>query len=262
MPVLAAGLWLLAGLPPGSSAAAAAAAAYQVVEVRDGGTIEGEVRFSGPPPALEPIPVEPRHQSHCGRQVPNEALVVSPRNGGLRFAVVYLESIEKGKAPGRREPALIENRHCLFVPHVGAAMVGDPLLIRNSDPVLHNIRGRMLEDRRQHFNVVQPTQGQETEREIRRAGVTVVTCDTHPHMLGYLLVFEHPYFAVTDQEGRFRLDAVPPGRYRLVAWHEGWTLARLDRGRPVFDEPRTLVQEVTVAPGGTARVVFEFSAAH
>lgn len=266
MAAVVASLGLFAALPQGPgpagtvTAAAEAPAAYQVVEVRDGGTIEGEVRFAGPLPVLEPIPVEPRHQAACGQQVPNEALVVSPRSRGVRSAVVYLESVAKGKAPGRREPAVIENRNCLFVPHVGAAMVGDPLLIRNADPVLHNIRGRMLEDRRQHFNVVQPTRGQETEREVRRVGVTVITCDTHPHMLGYLLAFEHPYYAVTDDEGRFRLEGVPPGRYRLVAWHEGWVLKRLDRGRPLFDDPQQRVQEVTVEPHGTVTVRFELPA--
>jgi plastocyanin len=241
---------LAAGLAaPGQPARAAAE------EV--GGAVEGVVTFAGPAPRLEPIPIDPRHREHCGPEVPSQSLVVDPATRGVRDAVVYLEAVGEARPAAKAAPRALDNRRCLFEPHVVSATVGDTLRVRNADPALHNIRVRPLGETRTLINVVQPTQGQETDREVRRAGVMTVTCDTHPNMYGWLLAFDHPYHAVTDAAGRFRLSGVPPGRYRVVAWHEGWNLQGLDRGRPVYDEPRLLAREVEVAANGTARVSFE-----
>ncbi len=226
------------------------------------GVIEGTVTFAGPVPALPAIPIEAKHREACGAEAPNEALAVDPATRGVKGAVVYLEGVTEGTAPERSTrpaPVALENRRCRFAPHVLAAVVGDTLRVHNADPVLHNIRGRLLGESRSLLNVVQPTQGQETDREIRRAGVLGITCDTHPNMQAYLLAFEHPYFAVTDERGRFRLTGVPPGAYRVVAWHEGWWVTRMERGRPVFEEPHVREVEVTAPGKGTARVTFELS---
>jgi plastocyanin len=239
---------------------AAPVAAYEAGPVEQAGAIEGAVTFGGPVPPRAAIAVDPDHQAHCGADMASEALVVDPATRGVRFTVVHLESIEKGKKPARTGPARLDNRGCVFVPHVTAVMIGDTLRVRNDDPVVHNIRARVPGETRTHINVVQPTQGQETDREVRRPGVMALSCDTHPHMHGWLLAFPHPYFAVTDASGRFRLDDVPPGTYRVVAWHEGWRLDRIDRGRPVYDAPVVLAESVTVPPGGTARVDFTLRA--
>jgi plastocyanin len=248
---LAAAAWLLAG------ACQAPAAAYEAGPVADGGAIEGAVTFAGAVPSLPPIPVEAKHREHCGAELPAEALVVDAASSGVRYAVVYLEGVGRGKAPSEGPPLVLDNRKCLFAPHVLSATLGDTLRVRNADPTLHNIRARLLGETRSLMNVVQPTQGQETDREIRKAGVMALSCDAHPHMHGWLLAFEHPYHAVTDARGRFRLADVPPGRYRVVAWHEGWNRLRLERGHPVYDEPHRLAQEVEVPPSGTAKVAFE-----
>jgi plastocyanin len=250
-------LWSRAALAAAAWLAAPPAAAYEAVTVADGGAIEGTVTFGGPVPSLPPVPVDPQHHEFCGAEVPAEALVVDPAGGGVRYAVVYLEGIDRGKPRPEGPPLVLDNRKCLFAPHVLSATLGDTLRVRNADPVLHNIRARLLGETRTLLNIVQPTQGQETDRDIRRTGVTALSCDAHPHMHGWLLAFEHPYHAVTDARGRFRLADVPPGRYRVVAWHEGWNRLRLERGHPVYDEPHRLAQEVEVPPSGTAKVVFE-----
>ncbi len=224
-----------------------------------GGSVGGRVVFRGEPPGLAPVEVV-KDRDACGDSVPSEALVVSARSGGVKWAVVFVEGISR---PPEGEPraATLENRRCRFVPHVGAVQVGGELTIVNADPVLHNLRAWLdAEPRRQAFNVVQPTQGQVTRRTIKRRGVITLTCDTHLHMGGYLLAFDHPYFAVTDDEGDFRIDDLPAGTWRVSAWHEGWAvLRRTPEGRLVWGPAHLRSREVTVPERGVVRVDFELA---
>jgi hypothetical protein len=88
--------------------------------------------------------------------------------------------------------------------------------------------------------------------------VVRVVCDAHPHMSAWMIVHDSPYYAVTDERGAFRMEGVPPGRYKVTMWHEGFRPKGLDKdGRPLFDEPRTITKEITIAPRATATVDFE-----
>jgi hypothetical protein len=130
--------------------------------------------------------------------------------------------------------------------------------VANADPVLHNLRAWLEgETRRQVFNVVQPTQGQVTRRTIKRAGTSALTCDTHVHMHGYLLAFDHPWFAVTDAEGAFRIEGLPAGLWRVSVWHESWSvLRRTVEGRLVYGPPILVTREVAVPAQGVVTVDF------
>jgi plastocyanin len=221
------------------------------------GTVSGRVTFRGDVPALPALEVA-KDRDTCGERVPSEALLVSPRTRGVRYAVV---SLEGAPAPDATTPgeATLENTRCRFAPHVLAVRVGTELAIVNSDPVLHNLRG-WIDGQRAVFNVVQPTQGQVTQRTIKRAGVIRLTCDAHSHMGGYLLAFEHPYFAVTDDDGTFSIGNVPPGSYRLNVWHEGWNVVQRDaQGHLIYDAPRVLSRDVTVTGAGRAVVNVELT---
>jgi hypothetical protein len=95
-------------------------------------------------------------------------------------------------------------------------------------------------------------------QRIKKAGVIDVQCDAHTHMRAWIVVRDNPYFAVTDDTGQFRIGEVPPGRYKVVAWHEGWVVTGKDKdGRPVYDAPRVLTQDVTVPPKGEVTLDFE-----
>jgi hypothetical protein len=240
----------------------AALAAAWVVGVggrAEAGNVTGRVVFRGEIPVLPAIEVAKDHDT-CGERVPSEALVVAPASRGVRYAVAFIEGAPPPSAPAEGAEVALENRRCRFVPHVLAMRVGTELAVLNSDPVLHNLRG-WLEGHRQLLNVVQPTQGQVSRRPIKRAGVAALSCDTHLHMSGYLLAFEHPYFAVSDAEGAFTLRDVPAGSYTLRIWHEGWTVVRRDpQGRLVYEEPRVLVREVVVPAQGTITVEVDLSA--
>jgi plastocyanin len=229
------------------------AGAYVEGPVADGGSLTGRVRFAGEPVVGEPLTVRKDRQV-CGETKPFQALMVGP-NKGVRNTVVYLEGVERGK---RAPDFELDNSKCLFVPRVSAVMAGGKVRIKNADPVLHNTHGFL--DRLTVFNVALPNKDQSVDisGRIRKTGVIDVQCDAHTHMQGWIVVRDNPYFAVTDDEGRFRIGDIPPGRYKVVAWHEGWVTTGKDKdGRPVYDAPRVLVQEITIPPKGEATVEFE-----
>jgi hypothetical protein len=232
-----------------------AAGSYDVVEVTNGGSITGQVTFSGEIPKLEPLTV-PKDADFCGSTVPSEALVVSPKTKGVKNTAVHLEEVAKGKDFKSVQPAL-DNVKCLMAPHVLGMVKATDLAIKNSDPLLHNMHA-VVDGRTVVFNLALPIQGQTIKRRVRKTGMLTVTCDSHTHMGAYLLVLEHPYFAVTDENGAFVLADVPPGKYKLVVWHESWKVVGYDKDkRPLYDQPIVQTREIEVPAKGTVRVNFE-----
>ena len=234
------------------------ALSYEIVEVQAGGTIAGRVVFLGPIPHLPDLVISQKDQEECGTAASPQMLLVSAEHRGVKDTVIALDGIRQGKAPIAHKNTL-DNRQCVMVPRVHAVMVGSELVIQNSDPFLHTARGR-LPDFKQAFNLVFPRGTPAKEQRIRFPGAIAVTCDTHAHMKAYILSFEHPYFAITDGEGRFVIDQVPLGSYMLTAWHEGWRILGYDQdGRPQYEEPYVITTEVTVTAGQT--ISFDFQLA-
>ncbi len=232
----------------------AAADSYDVVEVTNGGTITGQVTFSGEIPKLEPLAV-PKDADFCGPTVPSEALVVSPRTKGVKNSLVYLEEVAKGK-DSKSVQSILDNAKCLMTPHVLGMVKGTDLAIKNSDPLLHNMHA--VADGAVVFNLALPIQGQTIKRRVRKTGMLTVTCDSHAHMRAHLLVLDHPYFALADENGAFTLADVPPGKYRLTLWHESWKVVGYDKDkRPLYDRPIMQTREIEVPAKGTVRVNFE-----
>ncbi|MGH7377618.1 MAG: hypothetical protein ACREKK_09395 [Candidatus Methylomirabilales bacterium] len=236
--------------------AAAVALAGAAPPAEPPGSIAGRVTFSGPVPPEEFLVVT-KDVPVCGARLPAERLVVGSE-GGLANAVVFLEAWSGPPPPPPTAPPTVDNRGCQFVPRVVAAQVGTTLAVRNSDPLLHNLRA--LLDDRPVLNVVLTIRGQVTERRLRRSGVQRLRCDVHPHMEGHLLVFDHPGFAVTDASGLFRIAGVPPGRYTVKAWHEGWRSLREGAPGGVREAapPAVLLREVLVVPSGEVTIAFTF----
>ncbi|MEO8681375.1 MAG: carboxypeptidase regulatory-like domain-containing protein [Vicinamibacterales bacterium] len=137
----------------------------------------------------------------------------------LRRGVVYLESAPRG-AFDEREPtrAIMDQRNERFVPHVLAVMVGTIVDFPNSDRTYHNVFSL---SRAQRFDLGRYAVGKSKAVRMDRPGVVRVFCDIHSHMNAFIVVFNHPYFNVTDDDGRFTLAGVPPGGYTVVGWYEG-----------------------------------------
>lgn len=228
--------------------------AYDEVEVKDGGQIVGHVKFAGAPPKLAAIKVN-KNQDFCGQEKPSEALVVG-KDGGVMYAVGYLENVEKGKAIERKKQTNLNQEKCVFAPHVISMTKGTELATTNSDTVLHN--ANMDVDGRQMFNFGQPKQNQVIVKTVRKTGQVDITCDSHTHMRSYGMVLDHPYHAVTDGTGTFTIDNIPPGKYNLKMWHESWKVkGNDDDGRPIYDKPVIQTKEVTVTAKGAVHVNFE-----
>ena len=234
--------------------ATAAPAAYEAIEVTDGGTLTGVVRFAGTPPKLPPLAVN-KNREVCGDEKPSEALVVGA-DGGVRGSVILVEGVARGKkATGE---VVLDNHRCLFVSHVTALAAGERARVKNSDPILHNTHGFM--GKPTVFNLALPNKDQmiDITRRLTKPGVIRVLCDAHPHMFAWVVVHDSPYVAVTDDRGAFKIDSIPPGTYKVTMWHEGFRAKGVDKdGRPLYEDPVTVSKNVTIAPKSAATVQFE-----
>lgn len=188
--------------------------AYQQGTVNDGAVIKGRVIYSSGVPMKKVIPSNPEV---CGK--PHDIpLIETSENGGVTDAVVYLDKVKSGKAwPKRGAPPRLDNVECRFRPQLIAMQPG-PLIIVNSDPVLHNTHA--FYGRRTALNIALPKKGLEIERELTRPGIVRVECDEHGHMSARVLVAANPYYAATANAGRFNIDQVPPGEYTLIVYQE------------------------------------------
>ena len=215
------------------------------VDAATAGHVTGSVTLEGVPPANEPIRMnaDPVCVKEAKGEQRQETFVVGA-GGALSNVFVYVKDGLDGYVHDvPAEVATLDQKGCRYVPHVFGVRVGQPLEILNSDPTLHNIHAQPSAN--QEFNVGQPVQGMKTARTFTRPEVMVpFKCDVHGWMNAYAGVLDHPYFAVTDAEGRFELKSLPPGTYTVEAWHE-----RLG----------TATERVTLGPNETKAVTFSFA---
>lgn len=191
------------------------------VVAEDTGTITGQVRFTGTPPA--PVKLEFGAEKQCAllhgdHQPVKEDLVVNAQ-GGVKYVLVYVTGVAPDGAVAPSQPVVFEQKGCVFLPHVAAVMAGQPVEVRNDDPVLHNVRAQSKQG--QSFNIAQPVQGMKTTKVLNKPEIGIpLKCDVHFWMTAYLHVLPHPFFAMTGEDGRFAIAGVPSGTYTLEAWHE------------------------------------------
>ncbi len=216
-----------------------------VVDEATAATIVGRVVFEGtaPKPAVVDMSEEPTCAEKYSGPKYTEDVVVND-NGTLRNVFVYVkEGLGDRKFPVPSEPVVLDQQGCWYTPRVFGIQVGQPLLIKNSDGILHNIKAKPKLNR--GFNISQP-RVMETTRKFRVPEVMVpLECNVHGWMHAYAGVLDHPYFSVTGEDGGFKLAPLPPGTYVIEAWHEKYG---------------TQTQEVTVGEGEQKEVTFTFKA--
>jgi plastocyanin len=184
------------------------------------GVVEGHVKLTAVPKPNRPIPMgaDPNClQLNAGKRVVQET-VVRAADGGLANVFAYVKGSFAGAA-GTTPAASIDQRGCTYHPRVQGARVGQTLEVKNSDPTLHNIHS--MTTKNNAFNTGQPTAGMVFKTQLKSEEVMLhVKCDVHPWMTGYIGVVNHPYYAVSDPTGTFRIAGVPAGKQTIVVWHE------------------------------------------
>ena len=203
------------------------------------GSIKGAVLHAGPPPEKKTVTIN-IDQYVCGKSRESEDLVLGP-NRGVRWAVVSLQTPPpgvRGEAPPG--PVQVDQQQCVFVPRVVIVPVGGTVEFLNSDRLLHNIRGRATVNR--PFNRTQP-KGRTIPMVFQKAEVVRVDCDLHPWMRAWVVVAEHPFYTITNDQGEFLLDNVPPGRYTIQLWQEA--LGTVTKDVSVADGVTTVTVEMS-----------------
>jgi len=193
------------------------------------GTISGKVTLTGTPPAEKEIDMKgtPACASLHSAPVFTER-VISNDKGEIRYAFVWIKKGLEDKTfalPEGGEMPHLDQVGCMYSPPVMAIQAGQVLELRNSDKVLHNVHAIGNKDGepgkgKDYFNVSMATQGMKLERKDFNAADIMVMfkCEVHPWMFSFLGVAPHPYFAVTDANGDYKLANVPPGTYTLGVW--------------------------------------------
>lgn len=189
----------------------------------DGGSISGTVKFAGEKiPEVKSIPVD-KDQEVCGSEPKHsEKFVINAENMGLKYVVVSIESIGMGKkieAPA--EGYNLGQRRCWFEPHVMAVPAGASVSFPNKiDKVMHNLHSyTMPSNSNRPFNKGVPFGGTFSVT-LKKPGLVKMTCDVHKWMLAWIVVKNNPYYAVTDENGNFKIENIPAGTYNVQAWHE------------------------------------------
>ncbi|GJG85547.1 hypothetical protein tb265_07280 [Gemmatimonadetes bacterium T265] len=226
---------------------AASRPAYVVRPAADAGRITGTVRLDGPAPPDTTVTPSADDVQTCGRSVRVPA--VETKNGGVAGAVVWLVGVGEGKPFPDLRRAELALDGCQLQPRLVAAVAGGALNVHGVDALDARLRFTRVEGGGEGadtagavlLRVTTTDAGQvvPSERVVAVPGTVEVRGEFQPWLRGWVLAFDHPYFATTDGQGAFVIDGVPPGTYRLVAWH---------------DRAGRSVQSVTVGPGQAVEV--------
>ncbi|HWC51569.1 MAG TPA: carboxypeptidase regulatory-like domain-containing protein [Nitrospira sp.] len=257
-----------------AAALCTSAFAYEEITVSDGGTLKGSVKLEGtvPKPKGYNLMTLPDHL-YCGRISDGQGWrILQPFNVGpvaeFREVVVYLEGVDKGKPFDDGGVPQIEAKDCLFVPFTTVVRDDQSVNVVNMDPVMHDIQAYETSSlgARVLFNVPLPMNPnhprnfkdrsdaamyhrhmagapmKELVKLSKGRRIFVMQCGFHAYMESWGVAVKNPYFAKTDEQGRFTIGDVPPGTYKLVVWH------------PYIRTPNE--QTVTILPKGTTEATF------
>jgi plastocyanin len=198
------------------------------------GTISGTVTFEGKVPKRKKLKLnaDPVCGSAHKSVVLDEKLIVNDKNQ-VKNVLVWVKGAKGGFAG---KAASLDQNGCIYSPHVLGIQKGQELLIKNSDATLHNIHSMSKEN--SSFNFAMPKVVKEKKVSFDKTEEPfAIKCDVHPWMKSYVSVFDHGFFAVTDENGHYSIEGVPAGEYEVIAWQER------------FKMKGAITQKVTVKDG-------------
>ena len=202
--------------------------------------------FEGTPPAAQMMRLDgdPKCVTENGASERADESLLVGQNQALQNVFVYVkDGLGAYGFPAPTEPVVLDQDKCRYMPRVLGVRVGQPLSIRNSDPLLHNVRANGTIN--QGFNMSTPLEGMSFQRTFATKEIMVpFKCDVHAWMTAFVGVLDHPYFGTTAPDGKVVLGNLPPGTYTIEAWHE--TLG-------------TKTQQVTIAAKESKDVAFTFA---
>ncbi len=221
------------------------AALFASLQLVSAGDIVGKITLKGTPPPEKDLPLDPT----CGKLHPTKKtrLYVVGANGELADTFIYVKDGLSGKTfPVPEKPGLLDQSGCEYNPYVSGLQTGQKLLVRNSDPVLHNVHPTPAVAGNKESNMAQLPKGKDLEYVFPKEEVFLrFKCDVHPWMFSYVSVLNHPYYSVSDKDGKFKIANLPPGKYTIEAAHR-------KAGKQTMD--------VTVEESGSKEANFTFEA--
>lgn len=188
---------------------------------QEGFALTGNVKIKGQVPRRKKIRMDADPKcAALHAEPPLSEEVVADAEGNVQWAFVYVKKgLEGKKFEAPKTPAVLDQKGCQYHPHVLGVMVGQDIVIRNSDDLLHNIHALPFNNR--EFNFGQPQKGMEEKKQFTTPEIMVkVKCDIHPWMSAWVGVLEHPFHAVTGPDGNFKIEGLPAGKYTIEVWHE------------------------------------------
>ena len=191
--------------------------AYKTVPLPAFGRISGSVTFAGPTP-IDSVTHVTTDADVCGATLVD--ISIRTRGPHLAGAIVWLTGITAGKPMPYTKRFDLMTQGCRLIPRVQTAVVGGTVNVRNADATTH--RTRFVRDGAEIVTVPETEDGQTVPAEsvLTTAGLVEVGCAIHPWTHGWVAAFDQPYYTMTNDDGQFAIDSIPPGRYRLTAWHE------------------------------------------
>ncbi len=195
--------------------------AFGVLQMASAGDITGVINFKGAAPAekeLTPIKDDPNCAAMYPGAAPQTKFYVVSANGELADVIVSLKGIPGKSIGASAATATLDQKGALYTPQIIAIQTGQKLVVKNSDPVVHNVHTKPTAN--PESNQVQMQGGADLNYTFDKPEMFLkFQCDVHPWMFAWVSVFDHPFFAVSGADGKFAIKNVPPGKYTLEAMH-------------------------------------------